>query len=105
MASDKLEKPDRTNKAIDAEYEPYEEYQRYYRPERIAERVAELKLYLAWQVDSLAWPAEALPMLAAPAADSVLRKLQTKNIHDWHAAIEAYRSLDETALESLITKQ
>src|SRR5207248_2946620 len=29
-------------------YEPYEEYRRYVRPERIAERVAELKLYLAW---------------------------------------------------------
>jgi hypothetical protein len=43
--------------------------------------------------------------LASPAADAVIKKLQTMDIRDWHAAVEAYGSLDEVALESLLSKQ
>lgn len=86
-------------------YEPYEEYERYLMPDRLAERVAELKLYLAWQADSLAWPPEAIAHVASPAADAVIKKLRAGGIHDWMAALDAYRSLDSDALEFLLSKQ
>ncbi len=86
-------------------YEPYEEYQRYFHPDRIAERVAELKVYLAWVADSQAWPPQAIGAVAPSAADAVLSKLHLGDSRDWGSALEAYRGLKVDTLEFLLSKQ
>lgn len=82
-------------------YEPYEEYQRHFMPDRLGQRLAELKLYLAWMADAAAWPPEKLPAVCQPAADLYLHKLQMHDAWDWEAALEAFRSLTPEEIEAL----
>jgi Flp pilus assembly protein TadD len=74
-------------------YAPYEEYQRHLMPGRMAERLAELKLYLAWMADASAWQPETLSEVSYPAADLLLSRLQMHDMWDWDAVLEAFRSL------------
>lgn len=76
-----------------ARYEPYEEFERNAYPQPLAERLAELKQYVAWIADGSAWPVEQLPEMTAAAAESVASKIQMRDMYDWSSALETYRSL------------
>ncbi len=80
---------------------PYEGYERYLFPARIAERSAELKLTLAWLADSAGWPPEVLAAVAGPAADLAVSKLAMRDSHDWRAAMDAFSKLRVEQLEAL----
>jgi hypothetical protein len=83
-------------------YEPYEEYQRLMFPNALAQRLAELKINLAWIADNAAWePAEVI-RLAEPSADDLVGKLKMRDSWDWNAAALAFRSLDAPSLERLL---
>ena len=83
-------------------YEPYEEYQRYLMPNVLSERLAELKMNLAWLADNAAWEPERVIRLAEPAADDVLGKIKMHDSWDWSAAIDGYRNLKADDLELLL---
>ncbi|MBV9157883.1 MAG: hypothetical protein JO097_16580 [Acidobacteriaceae bacterium] len=85
-------------------YQPYEEYQRHMLPERVAERAAELKFYLAWLADSSALPAGALAAITPTMADAVTSKMEFRDLWDWGAALEAYRGLTPDTLELLMNQ-
>jgi hypothetical protein len=86
-------------------YEPYEEYQRYLFPSLISQRLAELKMNLAWVADNAAWEPERVIHLAEPAADQLLRKLKMRDSWDWSAPLEAYRDLKAEDLEPLLSRK
>jgi hypothetical protein len=84
---------------------PYEEYEQDLRPLRLAERSAELKLYLALLADREGWPAAALATLAEPAAQTILKRLQLADMHDWRSALAAYAALDGQVAEEALTRR
>jgi hypothetical protein len=86
-------------------YEPYEEYQRYYFPDFISQRLAELKLNLAWLADNAAWEPERVIRLAEPSVDYLLSKLKMRDSWDWSAVLEAFRGLKVDDLEPLLSQQ
>ncbi len=86
-------------------YEPYEEYQRYMLPDRIAQRTAELKLYLAYIADSLELPPSALAEIAPRAADLAVARFRMRDLWDWSAALDAYRELQPDTIKGLVNKQ
>jgi tetratricopeptide (TPR) repeat protein len=86
-------------------YEPYEEYQRHAFPDRLAERLAELKLYLAWLADQSAWPPDSLSRLASPVADALLSKLAMRDMWDWDGALDSFRGLKAENLELLLNHE
>jgi hypothetical protein len=85
-------------------YKPYEEYQRYAFPDRLAQRLAELKLYLAWLADESAWPPGAIATLSAPVADALLSKVAMRDMWDWDGALDSFRSLKAENLETLLNR-
>jgi hypothetical protein len=86
-------------------YEPYEEYQHQFMPDLIAQRIAELKINLAWIADNAAWEPDTLVRVAEPAAYALLAKLKMRDNWDWNAALDAYRGLNAGTLESLLSQQ
>ncbi len=86
-------------------YEPYEEYQHQFMPDLMAQRIAELKINLAWLADNAAWEPATLIRLAEPAADTLLSRLKMRDNWDWNAALDAYRSLTIETLEPLLSRQ
>ncbi|MBV9497788.1 MAG: hypothetical protein JO138_00295 [Acidobacteriaceae bacterium] len=87
------------------DYQAYEEYGLYSMRQPIAQRVAELKLYLAWLADSSAWQPANLPAAASLSADTVSRKLIMRDMWDWSAVLDAFRSLSPQTLGSLQNRQ
>jgi hypothetical protein len=79
-------------------YLPYEEYLRNL-PTRVAQRAAEIKLYLAWLADNGAWSPQQLVDAAPAAADAVMKRVVARDLWDWQAVISAYRSLDSDILK------
>ncbi len=86
-------------------YAPYEEYERYYMPGPMAQRTAELKLYLAWIADNRAWADDALEDISPAIADKLLKTIQMRDPYDWSAIIAACRSLTAENLEALMSPQ
>ena len=84
-------------------YEPYEEYQHHLLPDLLSQRLAELKINLAWAADNAAWDPSAVMRLSEPAAADFLAKLRMRDSWDWNAALDAYRALTPAYLESLFT--
>jgi hypothetical protein len=82
-------------------YEPYEEFQRYFSPVLLAQRLSELKLYLASMADDAAWEIDVLPSLAARVADSLAAKQMMKDAFDWAGVLDSYRNLKAAELEGL----
>jgi hypothetical protein len=82
-------------------YQPFEEYERYSVSRPVAQRVAELKLYLAWLADSSATPPRALEAAAPLAADAVSKTISMLDPWDWNAVLEGFRSLQPQMLRSL----
>jgi hypothetical protein len=85
-------------------YEPYEEYQRHSFPDLLAQRLAELKINLAWLADNAAWEPERVIRLAEPSADELMAKLKMRDSWDWTAALDAYRTLNKDNLEALLSR-
>lgn len=79
-------------------YQPYEEYERYSVPQPIAERVAELKFHLAWLADSAACRPAMLPAAAALSADAVAKKIVMRDMWDWSAVLDGFRSMEPQIL-------
>jgi hypothetical protein len=86
-------------------YEPYEEYQHQLMPDLIAQRLAELKINLAWLADNAAWEPDAVIRLAEPVAGDLLARLKMRDNWDWNAALDAYRSLKAENLEPFLSRQ
>lgn len=86
-------------------YEPYEEYQRHASPDRLAERLAEIKLYLAWLADQSAWPVESLAVLASPATSTLVSGVAMRDMWDWQGALDSFRRLKSEKLEALLKLQ
>ncbi len=79
---------------------PYEVYERRLFPAELAERVAEMKLYLSALLDKLGLPAAALPALAEPAARIAFRSMHMADDHDWAQALSAFGAMDEKTVEA-----
>ena len=69
---------------------PYEEYERYLSDLMIAERTAELKLYLVQAADSLGVPVETLARVAEPMAKRVRSEVQMGDMWDWRSALRTF---------------
>jgi hypothetical protein len=80
-------------------YAPYEDYERYYMPDQMAQRTAELKLYVAWMADNGAWQSDGLEEASMIAADKVLKSIRLRDQYDWSAVIEAYQKLTPENLQ------
>ncbi len=72
---------------------PYEVYERYLLDGMIAERMAELKLYLIREADAAGMPTAQLARLAEPVARSVLSALEMGDFWDWRSVTQAFEEL------------
>lgn len=81
---------------------PYEEYERYLKPDKMAERVAEFKLYLAEYMDRAGIPAAAFGVLAEPVAEIVFKKVEMNDMHDWRSVLAAFREMGDEVLEEAL---
>ncbi len=83
---------------------PYEDHERCLLPQRLAERVAEFPLYLSEYFHRRGWPAAALPAVAEPLAQEILRELPMSDLRDWRSVIEAFATIDDTMIERVLAK-
>ena len=83
---------------------PYEEYARYLSDMRIAERMAELKLYLVDAADRLGVSVERLAVMAEPAAKHVLSRVQMGDLWDWRSVLRTYAESALPALEEELAR-
>jgi tetratricopeptide (TPR) repeat protein len=79
---------------------PYETFERRLFPAELAERVAEMKLYLSALLDKMGLPAAALPALAEPATRIAFRSMHMSDDHDWAQALSAFGAMDEKTVEA-----
>jgi tetratricopeptide (TPR) repeat protein len=86
-------------------YAPYEDYERYFIPERMAQRTAELKLYLAWVADNHAWKPEVLDDASSVAVEKLLRSIHMRDQYDWSAIIEACERLASSGEEVFLAER
>jgi tetratricopeptide (TPR) repeat protein len=88
-----------------AEQAPYEEFERYLMPDRIAQRVAEFKLYLADWMNAVGIPAAAFGALAEPVARQVYSRLHVDDLRDWRSALIAFSKIGDDVVEVVLAKQ
>ncbi len=81
---------------------PYEEYERHLFPAELAERTAEMKLYLSALLDKMGLPAAALPAIAEPAARIAFRSIHMSDGYDWVQALSVFRAMDEKTIEAAL---
>jgi len=81
---------------------PYEEYENQLAPGKIAERTAELKLYLAEYLDRKKMPAAALAKIAEPVAREILRDLPMTDMRDWRSVQAAFSGIADEMIESAL---
>ena len=77
---------------------PYEEYERYYSADKIAERTAELSLYFLQAGDSLGVSVEQLAAFTETAARDVLAEVQMGDIWDWRSVLKTFAARARSAL-------
>ena len=83
---------------------PYEEYERYLTDMRIAERMAELKLYLVHAADRLGVSVDRFAVIAEPAARRVLSRVQMGDFWDWRSVLRVYADSALPALEEELAR-
>ncbi len=83
---------------------PYEEYERYLSDIMIAERTAELKLYLVQAADSLGVPVETLARVAEPAAKRVQSEVQMGDLWDWRSVLRTIAERTRPALQEALLR-
>jgi hypothetical protein len=81
---------------------PYEEYERHFFPTELAERTAEMKLYLSAVADRMGLPAAVLPAITEPVTKVVFRSMHMSDEYDWARALSAYRGIDERTVEAAL---
>jgi hypothetical protein len=81
---------------------PYEEYERHMMPVDIAERMAEFKLFLAIQADSMGLPPAALDKLAEPLAAKAFRNAKMTDYKDWRSLMAGYASITTKDLKQAL---
>jgi Flp pilus assembly protein TadD len=81
---------------------PYEEYERRLFPVELAERAAEMKLYLSVLLDKMGLPAAALPALAEPATRIAFSSIHMSDGYDWAQALSVFRAMDEKTVEAAL---
>jgi tetratricopeptide (TPR) repeat protein len=77
---------------------PYEEYERHMFPTEIAERAAELKIYLSNLLDRIGLPAAAMSVVAESVAERAFNSMKMSDERDWASALRAFENIDEEAI-------
>jgi hypothetical protein len=72
---------------------PYEEYERHMFPVDIAERMAEFKIFLAFQADSMGLAPAALDRVAEALAAKAFRNAKMTDFKDWRSLMAGYASI------------
>jgi tetratricopeptide (TPR) repeat protein len=83
----------------------YEEAGKYLHPTRLSERTAEAKLYWAYFADRAGIPAAAVAEFAEPVTRVLLRRMQLSDSKDWRSALDAWASIDNAVLASVVAPQ
>ena len=78
---------------------PYEHFEGFLQPARIAARSSEFKLYLAEFFDRNGLPADLMAAVAEPLALQLFRGLRITDPRDWHSVQAAFSRLDATMLQ------
>ena len=74
---------------------PYEEYEHHLFPVEMAERAAEMKLYLAAAMDRAAVPAAAMSSIANEVSKRAFASMKMSDERDWVSALKAFAAIDE----------
>jgi hypothetical protein len=81
---------------------PYEEYEHHLFPGEMAERTADLKIYLGAALDRAALPAAAMPAIADEVAKRAFGAMRMADERDWASALKAFASIDEKTIGAAI---
>jgi hypothetical protein len=81
---------------------PYEEYERHFFPDAIAERFAEFKLFLILQADALGVEPRALAGVAETLAAKAFREAKMADFRDWRSLQAAYASVSANDLRQAL---
>lgn len=81
---------------------PYEHYERFMFPDRLAIRSGEFKLYLAEFFDREAVPATAMQAVAEPLARRILGEMRLADLRDWPSTSAAYAGLNPGLLQQIL---
>jgi len=84
---------------------PYEHFERFLMPERLAVRAAEFKLYIGEYLDRRGIPAGALETIAEPLAMEILREVRLTGLRDWQAMLAAYSGIDDNLIRGALAKR
>ena len=68
----------------------------------MAERAAEMKLYLAAVLDRNALPAALMPCIAEPVAKLAFGAMRLSDSKDWNSAMKAFSAIDEKTIGKAI---
>ena len=81
---------------------PYEEFEHHLFPAEMADRAAEMNLYLAAALDRSTMPAAALPALAEIVAKRIFRSMRMSDERDWNGALAAFAAIDEKTIRGAL---
>jgi hypothetical protein len=84
---------------------PYEYYEGFLLPDKLAARTNEFKLYLAEFMDRRGLPAEILSGVAEPVAIEVLRMLKLTVYQDWQSVLAAFSGINDQILEKVLDRK
>jgi hypothetical protein len=84
---------------------PYEEFERYMFPNRMAQRASEFKLYLAEYFERAGTPPSFLPLVAEPVARRVLSNMKMADFRDWPAVINAFNMISDEMIDGALANQ
>ncbi len=84
---------------------PYEEFERYMFPNRLAQRTSEFKLYLAEYFERAGIPPAFLPLVAEPAARRVLSSMKMTDYRDWRAVLTAFKTVNDEMIDEVLADQ
>ncbi|MDE0101014.1 MAG: tetratricopeptide repeat protein [Bryobacterales bacterium] len=83
---------------------PYEEYERYMSDTAMAERAAELKLYLIRAADARSLPVERLARVAEQVARRVLSMVDMGDFWDWRSVLETFDQATGLVLDEVLAQ-
>ena len=84
---------------------PYEQYEKFVLPSKLAERAAEFKLYLADWAGRVGIPTAALNLAGEPVVTKLLAHVKMNDIRDWRSVMQAFEGLDAPMLLAALEKE
>jgi hypothetical protein len=81
---------------------PYEEYEHHLFPVEMAERSAEMKIYLAAAMDRAAIPAAAMAAIADDVTTKTFASMRMSDARDWTSALKAFGTIDGKTIRAAI---